>query len=327
MALEILAKYPVLRNGEPQKLFCRAALWVDGVGLVGTWYTGANGSWYTGAIQLDGTMSYIDRKPSIFSSAGVSHGQDLISGKVMVMYHYGYGWARLAEAKTSIWEDDLVFAGSPAFYPQANGKQIRLTDRWLKAVNSTVSSAPLSNLGPWTVEYSIPQSPAGLPKVSDAGDGKVWFLYPNGDIVLYDYIQKVVAKPKGKIWPFSGNDAFRGAWWSRDLGVFIALTSDSSDNNRHYLWVFANETRPFSLSNPVALTTLQKGDVTTMEVTLTGEQGEPAEGFNVEWSITAGTGALSVSQSVTDENGKATTDYSAPPNSPTTFDLQAQVSY
>lgn len=331
MALEVLAKYEVLRSGEPQQLFSRSALWVDGVGLVGSWYTGDNGSWYTGAVQLDGVMSYIDRKPSVFSSAGVSHTQDLISDKMIVLYHYGYGWARLSDAKTGIWEDELIFLGSPAFYPLPGGTQIRLADRWLAVSGASVSTAPLTNLGPWTIEYYIPESLSGRPIITDAGNGEVWLVYPNGDTVLYNTINKVAVKPKGKMWPFSTaapwTDMPEGAWWSRDLGVFVALTRDASDGNRHYIWVFANETKPFALSDPTALTTLQKGDVTTMEVTLTGEQGEPAEGFNIEWSIAAGTGALSTGQSVTDEYGKATTKYIAPSNSPTTFDLQAQVIY
>lgn len=327
MALELLAKHPVLRGGAPQQRFSRTALWVDGVGLIGSWYTGANRSWYTGAVQLDGTMSYIDLKPSVFRSAGVSHIQDLISGRVLVLYHYGYGWAKLADAKTGIWDDDYIYGGSPAFYPFPYGSGIRMTDRWIKVVSTTISTAPLDNLGPWTIEAYLPESVSGYPHVSSAGNGNIWIIYPSGDMFLYDTINKVAAKPRGKLWPFGGSDTFKGAWWSESLKVFIALTSDINDDNKHYIWVFADESRPFALSNPVALSTLQKGDVTTMEVTLTGEQGEPAEGFNIEWSITAGTGALSTGQSVTDENGKATTDYVAPSNSPTTFDLQAQVAY
>ena len=70
--------------------------------------------------------------------------------------------------------------------------------------------------------------------------------------------------------------------------------------------------RPSSLSSPAAVSAIAQGRVSQVRVRLLGANSDACEGELVDWSITAGSGALAEAQSTTDADGYAYNEYIAP---------------
>jgi len=102
--------------------------------------------------------------------------------------------------------------------------------------------------------------------------------------------------------------------------IFLVLHSNQ-------LTVFANQIRPATLSNPVALSAVKAGLVTQLQVQLLGSCSEPCVGEVINWSLTSGSGSLTAQQSTTDDNGNAQIGYVCPVGSSGSMTISAEVDF
>jgi hypothetical protein len=197
---------------------------------------------------------------------------------------------------------------------------VRTADRYLDGINSVVRFRPLDLSAPAVTEATLTGAGTGVPIFSRTRNNDVLALiWPTGQIAYYDVNAQAQVDGSGNI------GANVGAWYSRKHDIFIALATAGT------IKVFANTVRPSTLSNPVAVTSLTQGRVSQIKVRLLGSNSDPCVDELVDWSITAGVGALADAQSTTDADGWAYNDYIAPVTSlgsPSgSVTIQAQVLY
>lgn len=206
----------------------------------------------------------------------------------------------------------------------------RLPDRWLKVNNpDDIDVADLdSATNSFTTEYTFSPNPnfssGGV--ATSPGPGNtifIWSSNSSGEIVQYDWLNKTEVLPRR----FIGTDTTGGVWYSRRFDIFIRTDVDPLNTDLGQLYIYANEVEPSALSAPVALTPITQGRVSTIQTTLTGSNSEVIPDRRIDWSITAGNGTLSTTQSVTDENGVAEVDYRAELSGGVNPTIQAQLTY
>jgi hypothetical protein len=98
----------------------------------------------------------------------------------------------------------------------------------------------------------------------------------------------------------------KGAWYSKRLGAFVVLLPDNS------ISIYATTPKPASLSNPTDVSGFASGQISSVRVRLLGSNSEPCAGELVDWSITAGGGAMLDEQTTTNATGYAYARYLAP---------------
>lgn len=322
MALELLYEGAVQRN----TVDCHALhtpAWVDGLGYVGVWLIGGtSGSWCYGAAQLDGEVVLIDSIVYYQASYSLDYKED----GLLVSYNGLSRWTAEPFTNIQAWLQD--YPNNPSI----SGYDIRLPDRYLKGVNAQIQTAALDGSTGWSTETSFtPENQSGSyfsswGYMSSAGGGNYWFCSRAGGIALYDAQNQVILESY-KVAPIPTGYSMACMHYSLDLDVFIGVYNNNSSSNDAKIRVYSTETRPYSLSNPVALSTLQRGTVTTMEVQLLGEHGDFVRDFPIDWTLTSGDGQLSDSQSLTDNEGKAQIDYIPDNLASGGFTLQAEAQY
>lgn len=177
---------------------------------------------------------------------------------------------------------------------------VRCSDRYLEVISGTLSARPLDLSTSAATEATLTNAGTGRPTVSRTKAANVVALvYPNGPIVYYDVVARAQAQGSANI---GAND---GAWYSVKHDIFIAIAS-------HAVKVFANAVKPASLSNPSAVDSIVQGRVSKVRVRLLGANADPCVGELIDWSITAGLGALASTQSTTDEDGYAYNEFIGP---------------
>ena len=330
MALELLKYSNAVRQANAAKLITDSCAWVDGIGLVGIWVDGPNyNQAFYGAAQLDGEVVRVTERVSLLANYAHDYGD---GGLLATVYGGPAGHMYTTDAETNIWVSLYDAPALPTIYPT----NVRLPDRWLRVFSGTVYTAPLDGSSDWTVEHTFTadnQETSGSFKffsgnadVSSAGGGLYWLCYHYGGIALYDADNLQVVESHKVAFDFQSPGRLQSMHWSRELGVFVAAVLNTS-SDRTDVYVFSDETRPFSLSDPVALSTPTRGQVTSLEVEVLGEHGDLVVGIPVDWSLTAGTGQLTVPQSITGADGKAQVGH-IPDNLPSSgFTLQAEVQY
>ena len=191
--------------------------------------------------------------------------------------------------------------------------QVRTVDRYLHAFAGNVLARPLDFSGAWTTEATLSGTAGSLTTWSRTRDQNVLAIaHEGGSVVYYDVVaQAQVGAPR-----YVG--ANQGAWYSGKHDVFVVLSSDA-------IKVFASAPRPASLSNPIALDPPTQARVARVRVRLLGADAEACAGELVDWSITAGGGALSVPQTETDAEGYALNEYIAPVTGAGSVTINAQV--
>lgn len=295
MALEVLSgPSPVTLLGSPMAGVSggNAAAWIQGLGLLASGSDGGLGAMY--AIELDGTAH---RRSDFNATPNLA--LNLPAG-------YQRGLARIGT--TSIFAFDWLTAqqGLTPLYSRtgANYGQIHVicADRFLQFNGTTVSSSPLTDGAAFAPEYTWPGSDSGSNvSLSPVSDRIVCVCFgSSGQIRFYDVIAKAQVGPIRYL-----SETCAGAWYVAKHGIFVELIGLD-------LKIRADATRPAHLTNPAALTAIAAGYASTVEVVATGDAGEPCIGELINWSITAGAGALSASQTATDETGTAQVEYSAP---------------
>lgn len=178
---------------------------------------------------------------------------------------------------------------------------VRASDRYLQIVNSLVRYRPFNLSAAFVNEATLTGAGSGLATVSRTANERVLaVVWPSGEVLYYDVVAKAQVSGSANI----GVNV--GAWYSLKHDIFVALSTANT------MKIFANAPRPSSLSNPVAITPLTQGRVSQVRVRLLGSNNEACPDELVDWSITAGVGALVRAQSTTDASGYAYNDYVAP---------------
>lgn len=324
MALEQLAKHPIQYNGVDVTGVWNAK-WVDGLGLVAG--VAANGVLFKAVVQLDGYVSYVDYS-GWYEALWVGVCPDLIGDGVLMVNGYGTSkkvW--VSDPEHRLLGDERLLKGTddlPSTTSYRNSV-VRYTDRWIRASTTSVWSAPLDGASDWASEASISPSVGFPPRITPAGSGLMWIIGSDGTAVLYDAENLQAVRSR---YFFSSSQVYSSGWgdWSQELDVFVGAFKDQADD-KWYLYTLADEVRPTAISDPIALSTLQRGHVTQMQVTVTGDRGEPVEDINVDWTITAGDGELDASQSRTNDSGEAEVGYLPDDLASASFTLEAEVAY
>lgn len=308
-----------------------------GHGMTYSWVTGPSMEY--GVLQLDGRYLSKDKHCDWFQIALGKYGRDFVTGKLLKLQNVpGYSmdgtvflldWESTvtqADDKLSVW---VASSGDPS--PVVC--MVRLSDRYIYATTTfpghiSVRTCPLDRSSGWVEEYNsgydIGASSTAIISES-AQAGKVWMIYRNGRAFLYDLESKDIVGPTNyNFYDETGSaDGFYRGTFVRELGVFVVFRQKSAGN---WMEVYVPEVDPYSLSDPIALSTVQTGYATTIQVTLTGRHGEPIPDYPVNWSILSGTGNLSDTQSLTDDDGKAEVVY-VPLIDSTSVEIQAEAAY
>jgi hypothetical protein len=242
--------------------------------------------------QYEWCLYYTDLDPDI-GSAGFLYGFDKQSG---------------------VYADKMI-AKSFGIHAEATSfPQIRTADRLIAIQGTSVRKRAIDGSdSAWVEECELTPgigdpiySTYAVPAVSRTKDENVLCLiYPSGGILFYDVVAKQqVVKP----W-IARIGANSGAWYSVKYDIYISYTVDDTD---WHVSVWANSVKPDSLSNPEAVTSLVAGKVSQVRARLLGDHGEPCEGELIAWTITAGDGSLTATQSTTGADGYAYIGYVAP---------------
>jgi len=168
-------------------------------------------------------------------------------------------------------------------------------------------------------------------KVIQSGNPErsVYILWTKGlecRAVEYDYVQhKTVGwvRRLGNQPLLSYGLAIGGQTYPRLIGFCVKhkfwLVTDTPEAPPESSWgfhrrvsIFADETVPVNLSNPVALSPTRAGEAVRYRVRLTGADGDPCIGHRVNWSSSS-LGTVNVTQSLTNDDGYAETMVSYPP--------------
>jgi hypothetical protein len=208
-----------------------------------------------------------------------------------------------------------------------NNVIVRCIDRYLRASLAagvlTLEANNLTLTGSWTTEATLSGfgSSGTVTPSRDSPSGTGLYLSSSGttgEVCHYDTGTKTFAGG------FSYLPQNLGAWYSPDLGVFVAVIGPSTAPS---VSVYATAPEPDALSNPAVSGGITAGRLATVAVTLTGSNGEPCPNELVTWVLTAGDGELVASQSATDATGKATIGYLPPFVVVTNPMIQASVNF
>lgn len=296
-----------------------------------------------GVIQINGHFSAKDVNPDTFHVSLGDFGYDLTSDKFLIFGKAGYnntGEVFQMNLDTLDWRGGQLEAWvkNENYYdpvpPEPYIGMVKLSDRYLRAYNAvgnklTVASCPLDRTADWVIEWQEDPS-SGVSRhgynIITAGpsSGLLWICDYNGNAVLYDVSNKEhVGSLLHNFHANVGTESHNYiSSYVRELGVFVVFRHDYGPQ---YIEVYVPEVEPQNLSDPVAIDPMERGDASRVQVTLTGEHGEPIPDWPVDWTLNYGDGSLSAPQTMTNEQGIAEVQYLA--GSPTSIEIQAEVSY
>jgi hypothetical protein len=314
MALELLfGPVNVARNGVQVGTFGGglAATYVQGLGLLGV-LTPTGGSAGMYAVQLDGSAF----PRSSYSGASAALIPDLRRQRGLV--------AEIAVEKFYTFNaipgqrDEVQWLGPPSVgvFGQAHAV---VTDRFLQFDLHGANWSNLDDAQTWAQEYAWSgSSPGGVESISVAGPTELCVAFGTGStpqIRFYDFVAKKQSRPTLFV-----SETHQGVWYVPKWDLFVELKS-------RQLKILANAIHPASISTPAFSPSPTAGEVSTVSVTVLGAQSEPCVGELIDWTITAGGGSLSATQSTTDSSGHASVLYIAPTTLVGSVTIQAQLSF
>ncbi|MGH7343285.1 MAG: hypothetical protein ACREK4_00100 [Candidatus Rokuibacteriota bacterium] len=311
MALEALAgpnivtHLGVIRNAAAHRCF-----YLDNIGICG-FFRGLGGfgaveAYLYQIAQYDGIVYARNNDVSAFKAGSLSY--DFQTGNLLIHNSNTIG--------LSILDPYTGARGDTLLNFQTVGLWTRYRDRYWRAHGGVLREAPLTatNNSQFTDEYIFPvpsgrNIPAVESPISDYGGNLVAIGFQNGDIWIYDPVNRVHVGE----WKTINMDN-QGIWYSRRFNVWVSLHKITTGpiNTQDEIRVWANETRPATLSNPTALQAVTRGKVSDIRVQLLGASAEPVNGQLVEFSILSGPGQLLNLQANTDVNGYAIARYAVP---------------
>lgn len=306
MALEHLLGPSIITSGGVNVIAPFRAHWLDHLGLCGFFsdHVFGAGAIHYQIVQYDGIAYTRNNDLSAFKARPL--GYDFQTENLIITSPVGSVGTTLFDPYTGSW----IF---PQLTPGDLGICYRYFDRYLRVTGRILQSAPLTASSPaeFADEYTFPtpvgRTPAAVPgTLSDYGGGLIAVAFrSNGDIWIYDPANRTHVGEWKTV-----NFENEGLWYSQRFNVWLSQERKFSPNG-HEIQVWANETRPFALSNPSALQPISRGLVSEIRVQLAGGSGEPISGQLVEFAIASGPGLLLNLQALTDVDGYALTRYSA----------------
>ena len=214
---------------------------------------------------------------------------------------------------------------------------IRTRVGWFKMSGSNVQRADIDaadNLG-FATEYTFsPGITLGSARWHfSLGPDNIIYLY-TGDttnplIVAYDYVLRteVFPNPTGSTVRWELDHRVDKCVYSRKHRVFMTYEEDALTSGQGILHIYSTETGPDGLSNPTDSPAITAGAVSTISVTLTDDQGVGIPGRLIDWAITVGNGTLLDTQTTTDQDGVATTQYRADITGGVDPTIEAELTY
>lgn len=218
--------------------------------------------------------------------------------------------------------------------------QIRTPEGWYRMSGSAnIQRGPLDMADDteFVTEHTLVNgSPATFGNQSTVSPGPgttIYFNYSAGAIVQYDYIKKEEVYPNPGQVPngTTGRLNFGGsvvrAVYSQKLDCFMVLTDSGTVTQTNVYAAHPEDCVPNAISVPVATPAVAAGVLSEISVTLSDDFSVGIPGRLIDWSITAGNGTLTDSQTTTDEDGIATTYYRAPISGGVNPTIQASLTY
>lgn len=298
-----------------------ACFWLDDVGLVGE----PNNAFSQGnpwvCVNLNGMMSVRAHRASLNQDFdGIDY--DYNTGKLVGLINTWVSGILTVEPLN----------GSKLSNDTSGVFGLRLPDRTVtRGHDNWLQSAP-HDTKVWGTEYVFPEPPNingyFAHDTLSPGPGNTlywWSGGADGVMLHYDWMKREEVQPQRR--PTLGVTATK-VFYSRRFDMFIGYAPSSIGTpNVSDLYIWANEVVPDTLTDPVALTPITQGRVSTLMVKLLGDEGTQIGGRLIDWSITAGNGELSHPQSRTDDSGFAFIDYRAALSGGINPTIQAEVVY
>lgn len=305
------------------------AMWRDDVGWVGRHplsdMTGCGLSGFV-TCNIDGVTRCRNFLPSAFGVQAIQ--QDDLTNKMIVSYSTS-GLYLMNPVVCGLEPDSTINA--------MQGAAIRTKVGWYKLSGSNIQIAPLDatdNLD-FATEYTVTPGwtvSSQFNRISLGPDNLIYCY--NGDatnptIIVYDYVLKteVYQNPGLGSGRWELDHQVRAVIYSRMLDVFMTYEEDGLTSGQGILYVYSTEMTPSALSAPTDSPAIAAGVVSTLSVALTDDQGVGIRGRLIDWSITAGNGTLLDTQTTTDEDGVATTQYRAEITGGSNPTIQASLTY
>jgi hypothetical protein len=301
------------------------AFWYDDYGYV----VGANS--VTGAglspvfvIDIDGVYRLRKNQPSVFGY-----------GDFMYDYLRDAGMCLVGSQLSQLDPETGTFKFGGIIRSSTTTNQLRTPEGFYRVSGSAVQRAPLNATSDsdYVTEFTLtnPDTFIAPSTLSPGPDSRFFICYTTGAIIQYDYIAKteVAVNPSRA---FDNNNRWvlgitpRRCCYSPKLNCFIVLDGDGIAADT--ISIYSLELVPDNITAPTASPAITAGAVSTISVTL--RDGGGNRGIRdrlIDWSITAGNGTLLQTQSTTDADGIATTQYRAPITGGVNPTIQASLTY
>lgn len=304
-------------------------VWDDAAGWVGRPdYNNMTGTGISGTIRchLDGVTRLLRYGPSAFG-IGIFE-QDELTDKVIASWATGSAELYLFNVQTG-------GLHPPNTLNSMAGAEMRTRYGWIRRSGATsVQLAPVDAVDEteYVTVHTLNPSPS-------AGVNDHWFLGPDGiayyytdntnaDIVIFDLERETELFPDELTTNRLSLD--HRVWrcgYSRKLNVFVTVEEDGLTAGQGVLHVYSTELVPDALSAPTDTPSMFAGGISTISTTLTDDNGVGIPDRLIDWSITAGNGSLLDSQTRTNVNGIAITQYRAEITGGSNPTIQASLTY
>lgn len=304
------------------------AFWFDDYGyLVGGSPSGISGAGLSPIfiIDLDGVYRLRKNQPSVFGYGDFNYDYLRDAGTTIV-------GSVVAELNPETGTFD--FGGG--IRSSTTTAQIRTPEGWYRISGSAVQRAPLSATSDsdYVTEFTLTSAPTFLAPgtISPGPDSTIFICYTDGTIIKYDYIAKteIAVNPSRA---FGGDNRWvlgitpRRCCYSPKLDCFIVLDDSAGAGTADTISIYALELVPDNITAPTASPAITAGVTSTISVTLRDSGNRGIRDRLIDWSITAGNGTLLQTQSTTDEDGVATTQYRALITGGVNPTIQASLTY
>ncbi len=310
MALELLSGPNVVVNRATGQTVVASAggrvLWLDPRGM---FYERTEILLGRALIQMDGSL-YIQghgqsTAPGSFEPALVVRGGSLNDPSIGERTYGAVEVTLDTAARAWAWdpvalvESELLTSNAPA---QSGAGLMVLPDRFIKLTGIRVQNSAGFGV-PWSDEATLPFT--GTPGMRNAfyvswsdAPNEIWISNRLGQLARYDLDNRVVV---GSVVETAVENV--GLFYSRKHKVFVSLHF-SSVESQISTRVWANTSRPVSLSAPTLTGSLNAGRSVPVQTRLLGAHSDPVADEVVAWSVT-GDAALLQPSSKTDADGYA----------------------
>lgn len=323
MSLEaLLGPFTMTTDGIANSFEGSRPFWLDNLGLCGFFVAGGNGTGFKYQIvQYDGIAQVRNNAVNVWKKGHLTY--DFQTGNLTV-HSSSPGLSGDGFALFDPYTGNSIL---PTLVNSSSDMWTRYFDRYLRAENGRMYAAPLSatSAGALVLEYTFPfpsGRSSGVATLSDYGGGFIAVAFIDGDIWIYDPVNMT------HIGEWKTTDTLNaGLWYSKRFNVWISSTITGGFGGILELRVWANETRPDSISDPVALQAIQPGRVSDIRVQLLGGAGEPVNGQLVEFELVSGEGVLLNEQALTDVDGYAIARLATYPGASGSTQIDATTSF